>query len=176
MNTSLGAVPELLYCNIGWSGRFADLPAEAHVDMKWFRSNIKRGSRLALFALAIQFVLSFGHFHESTAQAAPSAGKHLARHDVVRPAATYARHGVLHAEGSRAGPAKTSPDHHPDGRPADDCAICAVLALANAMVSATPPYLVAPQAAAFSHLISDVASVDLNSPRVAFQPRAPPIA
>ena len=40
--------------------------------MKWFRSNIKHGSRLALFALAIQFVLSFGHFHGVSAQAAPA--------------------------------------------------------------------------------------------------------
>jgi len=31
--------------------------------MKWFRSKIKYGSRLALFALAVQFVFSFGHFH-----------------------------------------------------------------------------------------------------------------
>jgi hypothetical protein len=170
MNTSLGAVPELLYCNIGWAGRSAELPAEAHVDMKWFRTNIRRGSRLALFALAIQFVLSFGHFHENTVQAAPGAAKHLALHDVAR-AATYARHGVLQAEASRAAPS----DHHPDGPPADDCSICAVLALANAMVSSTPPYLVAPQAAAFSHLMTDAASVDLNSPSVALQPRAPPI-
>ena len=40
--------------------------------MKWFRSNIKHGTRLALVALAIQFVLSFGHFHAVAAQAAPA--------------------------------------------------------------------------------------------------------
>ena len=39
--------------------------------MKWFRSNIKHGSRLALLALALQFGLSFGHFHAS-AQSAPN--------------------------------------------------------------------------------------------------------
>jgi len=38
--------------------------------MKWFRSHIKQGSRLALFALAIQFALSFGHFHGVAAEAA----------------------------------------------------------------------------------------------------------
>ena len=37
--------------------------------MKWFRKHLKHGSRLALFALAIQFGLSFGHFHEAAAQA-----------------------------------------------------------------------------------------------------------
>ena len=42
--------------------------------MKWFRSNIKSGARLALFALFVQFALSFGHFHAlvAPARAAPS--------------------------------------------------------------------------------------------------------
>ena len=40
--------------------------------MKWFRRHIKTGSRLALFALALQFVLSFGHFHFNAAQADPA--------------------------------------------------------------------------------------------------------
>jgi len=31
--------------------------------MKWLRSSIRRVSHIALFALAIQFALSFGHFH-----------------------------------------------------------------------------------------------------------------
>jgi hypothetical protein len=142
--------------------------------MKWFRTNIRRGSRLALFALAIQFVLSFGHFHESHAQAAPRAAKQSARHDAISVAVTHTR--ALQADASRAVPSKTSSDDHPNGRPADGCSICAVLALANAMVWATPPYLLVPQAAAFSHLITDAASVDLNSAGVAFQPRAPPTA
>src|SRR6478672_13443888 len=44
----------------------------ASIGMKWFRSNIKHGSRLALFALALQLALSFGHFHGGVAQAAPA--------------------------------------------------------------------------------------------------------
>jgi len=39
----------------------------ASIGMKWFRSNIKHGSRLALFALALQLALSFGHFHGGVA-------------------------------------------------------------------------------------------------------------
>ena len=38
--------------------------------MKWFRSNIKSGARLALLALFVQLALSFGHLH---ALAVPSA-------------------------------------------------------------------------------------------------------
>jgi len=47
--------------------------------------------------------------------------------------------------------------------------------LANAMVVATPPYLLAPQVAAFRYLIIDSAFTELDAARVAFQPRAPPI-
>jgi hypothetical protein len=50
------------------------------------------------------------------------------------------------------------------------------MALANAMVVATPPYLLGPQAGAFLYLTTDAGFVDLNSARVAFQPRAPPIS
>jgi len=168
MNTSLGAVSEMLYYYIEWS------PAEAHADMKWFRSNIRRGSRLALFALAIQFLLSFGHFHG--AQAAPVDVKQSALHDAVSGAATQALNRGLQADASRAAPLKTSSDHAPDGRLTDDCAICAVLVLAGAMMVVTPPCLPAPQAVLFSHLIANGAPVDLNSAGVAFQPRAPPVS
>ena len=74
MNTSLGAIPQMLYCNNG-SGRggFPERPVKVRADMKWFRSNIRLGSRLALLALAIQFLLSFGHFHERSAQAASAS-------------------------------------------------------------------------------------------------------
>ena len=58
----------MLYYNIEGSGVLPALRCGAPVGMKWFRSNIKTGSRLALFALAIQFALSFGHFHEAAAQ------------------------------------------------------------------------------------------------------------
>jgi hypothetical protein len=161
----------MLYYYIEWSVS----PAEAHADMKWFRSNIRRGSQLALFALAIQFLLSFGHFHASSAQAAPAVAKSSALH-VANGAATDALNKAVRAVAFRAARLQTSSDHAPDGQLTDDCAICAVLALAGAMMVVTPPYLVGPQAVAFSHLITDAAPVDLNSAGFAFQPRAPPVA
>jgi hypothetical protein len=146
--------------------------------MKWFRSNIGLGSRLALFALAIQFLLSFGHFHGSAQAASASA-------DVKQPGLLGTAHlsvsqadlldRVSHANASQPVRFKTS-DHHPVGPPADDCAICAVMALANAMVLATPPCLPAPQSAEFRYLATDAAFADPNSAHVAFRPRAPPIA
>ncbi len=139
--------------------------------MKWFRSNIRHGSRLALCALAIQFLLSFGHFHGS-AQTASAAAKRSgldAAHSriVDRTAQTIASASVL---------PKTSPGREPAGHAGDDCAICAVMALASIMVGATPPDLTAPQATAFSYVEGEAGFVERGSARVAFQPRAPPIA
>ena len=139
--------------------------------MKWFRANIRRGSRLALFALAIQFVLSFGHSHESFAQAAPDAARH-----VVRGAVTHVSHDAWDAVVSWVVRSKTPAGHHSDDGLADDCPICAVLALANAPLSATAPLLPAPQAAEFAYLITNATSVDLGCADAAFQPRAPPVA
>ena len=153
-------------------------PVEAHAGMRWFRSNIRLASRLALFALAIQFLLSFGHFHGSRAQAAPALAKQSGHYDTVGFAATHshALDRASHEDASRPVQLKASFDHEPGGQPTDDCAICAVMALANTLVIATPPYLPGPQAFAFSYLTTDAEFVDLNSARVAFQPRAPPIS
>ena len=126
--------------------------------MKWFRSQIKLGSRLALFALAVQFALSFGHFHGiATAQAAPAVQFGVAASDTA----------------DRQPPAS---NHDSDQHPNDGCAICAVIALANAMLSSTPPLLLLPQAVEFFYRVTDAEFVDLNPVRVVFQPRAPPIA
>jgi hypothetical protein len=148
--------------------------------MKWFRSNIRLGSRLALFALVIQFLLSFGHFHGNGAQAAPASvdAKQSGLHHSVSFAATHlaALQKASHDDASRSLRLKTSSDHEPGGQPTDDCAICAVMALANAMVVGTPVYLPALQAFALQYVTTDAGIVDLNSACVAFQARAPPIA
>jgi hypothetical protein len=115
--------------------------------MNWFRSNIKHGSRLALLALAIQFVVSFGHFHGVAAQAAPAL-----------------------QQTSQQAPS----NHDSDRQPAESCVICAVMALANAALFATPPILLLPQAVEFLYLTTDAEFVHLDYSRVAFQPRAPP--
>jgi hypothetical protein len=120
--------------------------------MKWFRSNIKRGSRLALFALAIQLALSFGHFHGIAAQAA-SAVQSV----------------------SEAAPRQPSSNHDSDQQN-DACAICAVIAMANAVLFATPPVLQLPQAVEFLYRTTETEFIHLNSARVVFQPRAPPIS
>jgi hypothetical protein len=179
MNTSLGAIPEMSYCN-KMGARTADTPIKAHARMKWFRSKVKLGSRLALFALAIQLLLSFGHFHGSSVQAAFASAdaKRSGLHHAIGFAAMHvdALDRTSHPNVSGAVRLKTPSGHEPAGQPTDDCAICAVMALANAVVVAAPPYLLGPQADAVQYLTADAGFVDLNSARVAFQPRAPPVA
>jgi hypothetical protein len=147
--------------------------------MKWFRSNVRHGARLALFALAIQVLLSFGHFHGSSAQAATASmdADQPGLHDTVIRAAVHldATAGASHEDAFSAIGLKTS-DHESDGRPTDDCAICAVMALANALVVATPSSLPGPQPALSLNLMTDAEFTALNSARVVFQSRAPPIS
>src|ERR1044071_1198502 len=105
----------MLYYNIG-------------APMKWFRRHIKTGSRLALFALALQFVLSFGHFH--AAQAAPA----------IQTLTDLAQAQSL--AGEAAPQAEQQPASHDGGQQTDEpCAICAVMAMANQLVFATPALL-----------------------------------
>ena len=139
--------------------------------MKWFRSNIKHGSRFALFALAVQFVLSFGHFHGGAARAAPAIQSGLAQSDPSYASGLPAAGAV----GLSAQP-QSPANHDSDRQPSDACAICAVIALANAVLFATPPLLLVPQAVEFLYLTTDAEFVHLNSAHVAFQPRAPPIS
>ena len=134
--------------------------------MKWFRSKIKTGSRLALFALAIQFVLSFGHFHGEVARAAPALQAGLADPDLAIAA-------VLAAPGAHAEAAQQPSDHDTD-RHASECAICAVLSLANNFLFATPPLLELPQVVELLHLTTGAEFTHLGSLHPAFQSRAPP--
>jgi hypothetical protein len=121
--------------------------------MNWVRSHIQHGSRLALLALAIQFVLSFGHIHGIADAAATSF--------------------VIALQGSVTGPAQPqAPSHHDADH--DVCAICAVMAMAATALHASPPVLLPPLAIETSYQIADLDFVASNSTRPAFQPRAPP--
>src|SRR6266702_3630242 len=122
--------------------------------MNWFREHIKTGSRLALFALAIQFALSFGHFHALAAPAIQS--------------------GLTQADPSKETAQQQQPSHQDhDQHPADACAICAVMSLAGNVLLATPPLLELPQAVEFLYRTTDAEFVHLKSAQPAFQSRAP---
>jgi hypothetical protein len=133
--------------------------------MNWFRKRVKTGSRLALFALAIQFALSFGHFHADVARAAPALQAGLADADLA-----------IAARLTAAAEAAQQPSNHDSDRQTSDCAICAVLSLANNFLFATPPLLALPQAVELLHLTTGAEFAHLGSLHPAFQSRAPPVS
>jgi hypothetical protein len=94
--------------------------------MGWFRSRSRWGSYLALFALAFQLVISFGHVHLDGG--APTAG----RASIVAKAA-------VDPAGKQA-PAVAD----------DHCPFCALIHLAGTLVTADAPTL--PQLAVFGRL------------------------
>ena len=82
----------------------------------------------------------------------------------------------------RAGRSQQAPQPHsslPTTIPtstADDCAICAVISLANNFLFATPPLLELPQAVELLHLTTGAEFAHLGSLHPAFQSRAPPVS
>jgi hypothetical protein len=94
--------------------------------MRRVRTNIRFGAWCALFALAIQFTVSFGHVHapENVASAGGLAPAALSDHG--RPAAL---------PDAPAAPSK------PAGLGFDYCAICAVMNLAASALPAAAPAL-----------------------------------
>jgi hypothetical protein len=118
--------------------------------MRWLRSNIRHGTRLALLALVVQFALWFGHAHGFTAQAALS---------------------IHSSQQQQPAPGRDS-DQHPD----DFCAICAAVALTGTAMAATPPALPVPQAFEFVHPRMGTPVLPARPARTAFQSRAPPLS
>jgi hypothetical protein len=132
--------------------------------MNWFRKHVKSGSRLALLALAIQFALSFGHFHGEVARAAPAIQAGLADADLA-------------AAAQEAQPETAQPrSGHDTDQHLLDCAICAVLSLANNLLLVSPPLLELPQAVGLQYLASGAEFAHLGSPHPPFRSRAPPVS
>ncbi|WP_128971453.1 DUF2946 family protein [Bradyrhizobium tropiciagri] len=139
--------------------------------MKWFRSNIRHGTRLALLALSIQFVLSFGHFHAiAAAQATPNSSLQRS-HASIEAAVTSL---AAHVESASRDEPRSNRD---SDQAADLCAICAVVAMVNSAMPAPalPPLQLPDSAALLSwHIDNYAAPVDIG--RLHHQPRAPPVA
>jgi hypothetical protein len=137
--------------------------------MRWFRANARFGGKLALFALALQFALSFGHVHPEDiygARATVSAAAHAA--------------AVAKAEKPRPGdPSSKDPSSKdPSSKHSDDyCAICATMSLLGNSFVAAPPLLPAPQvfSRAVEH-VDNIAILVIAPRRAPFQSRAPPTA
>lgn len=128
------------------------------VAMFWFRSNIRFGSRLALFALAVQIVLSFGHFHNhDITQASPS----------LAPTTLASAHGTV-------SPDMYDPDHKSNGSADFDCPICALIQLAATSVPSVAPALPSPETIGMLRLEAPIALALLSSSHFSFNARGPP--
>jgi hypothetical protein len=127
--------------------------------MSWFRSRSRFGSYVALFALAFQLAVSFGHVHlehvaPASAGASALAGAPPSADDLNAPSKPAGREDVA----------------------VDRCPICTLIHLAGALVPAEMRSL--PLPTVFGRLRLEVAAdFDLTaSPGALFRARAPPIA
>jgi hypothetical protein len=129
------------------------------------RRNRQGCGLFALAALALQFVVSFGHVHLDDL--------HL---DNLRLGGLPAAHGTAQAATSTA----ASSDHQTPS-PADDaddyCAICASIFLVSNSFTPVAPQLTVPGAfARIDNTIDVTRAVLAEPPRAAFRSRAPPRA
>ena len=121
--------------------------------MQWLRSRMRLGSWLALFALALQLTLTFGHVHAD---------------------------GLPGGSSTRIGALATGPGPAGDDGPnaADDyCALCALTHLAGTLLLPSPAALSLP--AFFTQLRDRQPALRIAlpaSPSAPFAARAPPLA
>ena len=121
--------------------------------MQWFRANSKVGARLGLFALTLQIVLSFGHFHLG---------------------------GLRHSSDRLSVAGKQSVPSDPLRQPISDadeyCAICATIHLAATSLLPQSPHLSVPFAVRAVEHANFIPANFLSPRRASFQSRAPPLA
>ena len=126
--------------------------------MDWFRSRARSGACLALFALAVQLAVSFGHVHLD--------------------GAAFGRSPALE-RGEATAVATTAPDPGSSEIPAladDCCVVCALIHLAGTLVTAAAPPLPLPIRCGRLRLAAPVAFDLTGAPLALFEARAPPIA
>jgi hypothetical protein len=125
--------------------------------MGWFRSNRGVVAWVALFALACQLVLSFGHVHAS-----PFGG-------------SLASAAVETGDAPADGP-PSSPEKNPIGLAGDFCAICASINLAGTLILPILAIILAPRL--FTEILpwSVAASEPASFDHRPFSARGPPNA
>jgi len=95
--------------------------------MRWFRSNGGGVAWLAIFALACQFVLTFGHVHTGSVS-------------VVSAALAISADAADGSAGAPSSPAQKTPA----GLAQDFCAVCNHIGLANALILPVSPAAIPP--------------------------------
>jgi hypothetical protein len=131
------------------------------LSMRWFRTNGRFGSGLALFALALQCYLAFGHIHPQDLWGRLDRPLSAATEIALPPA-----------------PGQQSVDANYAANPADDfCAICETIFLLGSSAAPAAPQVLAPAPLLRpAQHFGRAAALFIAPRRAAFQSRAPPIA
>lgn len=121
------------------------------LHMGWVRTNRRLCGALALFTLALQLALSFGHVHVRDFAGIPGAQ-------------------VAHAQ--------LSAPHSPDGGVTDDdyCLVCATVALSGTLFLPAPPAVSPPSHSTYASHWYRVAERRDRFAHALFSARAPPLA
>ncbi len=120
--------------------------------MRWVRQTRRFGGWLALFALALQLTLSFGHMHAED----------------FAPAAIQTS--------TAAGDDGGAPADHDHGLGHHDCDICATMAMLASLVVPLPPSVALPAYSRFIVLAETGPQIVFGFVPRQFQARAPPLA
>jgi hypothetical protein len=122
--------------------------------MRWIRSNLRGFARLALFALAVQAVVTFGHVHLDGLVGSAQGSQAVAAQSVAPPA--------------------KAPGKGPQGTADLDCPICALIQLASTSTPSVAPPLPVPLIVGGKILEAPETTGVEVSPTFAFQARGPP--
>jgi hypothetical protein len=126
--------------------------------MRWVRSHGRLGSSLALFALALQFTLAFGHVHFDPR--------------INKAAPWFAAASLVNSP--EFGEIPDQPAKHT--KFADFCAICAVVNMASSSVVPTPPFQSLPDFVSHERTPLSFDARLIALPRSPAQARGPPTA
>src|SRR5215468_8315380 len=127
--------------------------------MRWFRTNLRRGSWCALLAMAIQIIVSFGHAHRIEGF----------RQGALFPQTTAGIHDQSTIEPS-------DPASKPIGLPFEYCAICVVIKMGGSTMPAEAPAYGIPIDVSWVRFSSRTEAAASTSGHLLFQARAPPSA
>ena len=122
------------------------------LPMRWVRTDRRWSSWLALAAMTLQLVFSFGHIHLEK----------LAGNSNIASVAA-----------SNAPSSQQNPTPHPANEADDFCAICATVHLVSFLPDA--PYLPVPFASRTIEHFGHFSFIFVSPQRAAFQSRAPPL-
>jgi hypothetical protein len=126
------------------------------ICLRWLRTKKRSGTCWALFALALQFALSFGHAHRDQIAEPFAASPHLAPATIILspPAVPMVPAGVALGY----------------------CEICAAVSLVSSGVPADPPQMRVPAGIRQVRFWLQIDASFASSPHRPFQARAPPSA